>query len=438
MRNRNLVAVLLTLGLPAWARPGDARPSPTVAPNIPIDIKADAPTPEEDLPRFDDFSWREFIALTWSAKVDPDGLPRGLPDVSKEYGEVSSPRVWETWKADDELFLPQGGAPAGWKSFDTPSPCEPGLRRIPYDKYLASFDRYHGLNQAGPGTAIGPLVSQDREYIRYETRVNRTGFEFITRPPAPYRGPLYLRENLPGEKDPPLRFPTGSIQVKAAWRVMTNVPPEQRRRFYITRAHLLDPLTGRCGPAEVGLIGLHIVNKVRNFPDWVWSSFEHVDNVPALEGERSRARPPYSLHDGDPRTPPSRMDRPLGPCNPPRPHPAPTQVVRVRPIAASTWRTNQDYHEAPGVKGTVWENYQLVLTQWPLADEKGQGERTFPSTRAPRPQTNTANVALETWFQHSTDTSCMACHDTARQRGHDSVWFLPLGAFPQPSTACKG
>jgi hypothetical protein len=59
-----------------------------------------------------------------------------------------------------------------------------------------------GLARRGGAQEPAPVPMRNR---------NRTGFEFITRPPAPYRGPLFLRENLPGEKDPPLRLLGGAV-----------------------------------------------------------------------------------------------------------------------------------------------------------------------------------------------------------------------------------
>jgi hypothetical protein len=353
--------------------------------------------------------------------------------VNKSYGDVSTPRVWETWKADYELFLPNGAKPAGWNSYDSPSPCDATTKLEPFRKYLTSFDKYHGYNQAGLKGPAGPLVTQNREYARYEIRVNNIEFHFIVAPPSPpYRGPLYLQENLP-DKNNPLKFTDGSIEVKAVWRLMKDVPQEQRGRYYVTRAYLRgNPSMDTCTLTDVGLIGLHIVSKVQGFPQWIWSTFEHVDNVPALPGETGQGQPPYTLNN-DSNTPPSPMGAPISNSNPPQKDPAPTQVVRVRPIAASTQRTNSAYHNAPGVKGTVWENYQLVMTQWPTTD-KGQST-TFPNEQEPQPQTNTANVTAETWFQDSSSTSCMACHRNADNLGMDFVWFLRLGAYPPPAPA---
>ena len=56
---------------------------------------------------------------------------------------------------------------------------------------------------------------------------------------------------------------------------------------YFTRDAIIyrrDPLGGdaTCRPAKVGLVGFHIAHKTYYAPQWVWSTFEHVENVPKV------------------------------------------------------------------------------------------------------------------------------------------------------------
>ena len=101
MLYRRLAAALLTTGLLSGAWPlaasaqrakAPSRPEPTVSLNIPVNVSAPFPKPEDNLPYFDDFSWREFIALTWPVRVGTSApFPRGVPDSKKKYGDVSVP-----------------------------------------------------------------------------------------------------------------------------------------------------------------------------------------------------------------------------------------------------------------------------------------------------------------------------------------------------------
>ncbi|HKO01108.1 MAG TPA: hypothetical protein VJ032_05425, partial [Thermoanaerobaculia bacterium] len=135
-------------------------PVPTVSPTMLADVNAPLPGVEPNLPYFDDFSWREFIALTWPASTDINkrltGMTysRGVPATHKNYGDVSGPLVFTTWKNDYELFLPNGDGPAPWDTFSSPSPCGGSLQ--PYQIVLGSFNKYHGFNEASFGFDTGP------------------------------------------------------------------------------------------------------------------------------------------------------------------------------------------------------------------------------------------------------------------------------------------
>src|SRR5207237_6347480 len=160
------------------------------------DVNAPLPGVEPNLPYFDDFSWREFIALTWPASTDINkrltGMTysRGVPATHKNYGDVSGPLVFTTWKNDYELFLPNGDGPAPWDTFSSPSPCGGSLQ--PYQIVLGSFNKYHGFNEASFGFDTGPLIDQTKTYTRYQTAMNQLEYNFILNPGSKFPGPLYL------------------------------------------------------------------------------------------------------------------------------------------------------------------------------------------------------------------------------------------------------
>ena len=107
------------------------------------------------------------------------------------------------------------------------------------------------------------------------------------------------------------------------------------------------------------------------------------------------------------------------------------QVVRVRPIfTPNTKLTNDRYRKA--LAGTVWANYQLVVTQWPTRTTNPAA--TPPTNIAGDPfppdasTTSVGNTTMETYFQDV--MSCMECHDGARLALTDFVWFVNLRAQP--------
>jgi hypothetical protein len=408
---------------------GEDLPHPVPVIDFAMPSEVDAPIDPDlnEIAVFDDYSWRAFIALNWPAKT---GV-RGLPDELKKIGDASDPGakvVWGTWKADYELSEREGSLPTEWSSFDgfTPS------RELPFEgsgrtMVLGSFFDFRDFNQAGNGRFGSPLVAQNHTYIRFEVRLNEVEFDFIR------DQQLYRRSRLSRPGNAKLRFPNNSVAVKAAWKVIKEDELEAAQgKYYLVDAMVLDPVTNTCKLQKMGLVGLHIVQKTRTRPQWVWSSFEHIDNVPEPETMPVPGRR-FSLN--DPSRPqvldPLKAPLPISENNLPSENPRPMQVIRAKKIADSTRKTNQDYQAL--LRGTVWANYQLVMTQWPKFPEpEEENGAPFPGQfTGPDPMTNIANTTMETYFQRSASTSCMNCHDAARRKGTDFVWFLQFGMSGQ-------
>lgn len=407
-----------------------AAPVATVSPDLPADVAT--PTgPGAPFPEFDDFSWRAFIALNWPAKAG--AANRGVADTSRSFGDAVGPRVWTTWKPRFEIFQPDGAVPAAWSSYDGANPCGAGFsNEVPT---LSAFSAFGDFNQADFDMAIlsNPLVAQNRTHVRYDVRVNELQFNSIV------DHKWYIEANLPNENSA-IPFNTGSIEVKAAWRLLTAADtPEMRARYYVINgAMVFDVASKVCKPQDIALIGLHIVAKTPSRPQWIWSSFEHVDNVPGKTDEP--ATPAGIGHSLNNPALPQALDPPFAPlalsaANPPDPDPDPMQVVRLRPIAPSTMQTNRAYWALPEIKGTVWENYMLVMTQWPTTTDKEEPKNNGKPFPTAKDGTVLANTTMETYFQSST---CMACHNLSNKTGRDFVMFVTFDAFrpgsPTPAT----
>ena len=287
-----------------------------------------------------------------------------------------------------------------------------------------------------PGVAANPLVAQNRTYTRYEARINEPEYSALA-----VHG-WSLGETLP---DPahPAELPVGSIAVKAAWRpLQRRIRPAVRARYYVVEnANVVDVAktlaAGHvvCSKSDVALVGLHIVIRTKDRPQGLWSTFEHVDNVPpagegeAREPDARQAGAPYSYFDaskpklglwpafGLPDTLPVSMD------HPPKIDPTPMQVVRRHPIHASTMAMNRAYWALKGIKGTVWEHYMLVASQWPTSPAPAAPQNDggyFPGqpleADAPRenyqsadaPHENLVNTTIETYFQDRRQAACPA------------------------------
>ena len=386
-------ALIALLPVPAAAADDSA---PVVSP----DRIEDAPSIKPDpYPDFDNFAWRAFIALNWPSLTDP--AHRGEPDRAKTLGDPG-PRVWETFKARYELF--QVG-PTGARSRQNPG--RPMRRRTRAERMSTIAQRRSRpsrpswISISPPSCPASALIRWWRRigaYTRYEARINEPEYSALA-----VHG-WSLGQNLP---DPahPAELPVGSIAVKAAWRPLNAADtPAVRARYYVVEnANVVDVAktlaAGHvvCSKSDVALVGLHIVIRTKERPQGLWGTFEHVDNVPpagegeAREPDARQAGAPYSYFDaskpklglwptfGLPDTLPVSMD------HPPKIDPTPMQVVRRHPIHASTMALNRAYWALPGIKGTVWEHYMLVASQWPTipaSAKPAKRRRLFPRAAA--------------------------------------------------------
>jgi hypothetical protein len=378
------------------------------------DVPSDVCIPENfggnPIEFFDDFSWRAFVALMWPAAKDQ----RGVPDKTATLKE-SGPRVFETYKSIWEIFHNDGSAPAPWNVYDKPQFNACNAPASFGDLVIASFSKFSELGQAGFGSLVGPLVAQNQTYTRYTTGFNETEFNQIA------QDRLHIRNNLPMKRP----FQDGALDIKAAWMLMKDVPHPER--YYKRTALVLDPETAKCSAQLVGLVGLHIVHKTPSRPQWIWSTFEQVDNVPpAVSGSLGR----FNYNDGKGGPMPAGNPYPIDPLKLPTPAPFNVDRNKSAPIHPSTVNTNLEYRNALKTADSVLQFYQLVMTQWPLEPNKpalpGTPNNTFPGGNA---TSAFANVTMESFEQRNIVTGCMNCHNVAKTQT-DFLWSLRDHAFP--------
>lgn len=381
---------------------------------------------------FDDYSWRTFIALVWPAKAGQ----RGIADPAQNLGVSGVPLVFETYKADWETFQPNAVGPTEWSSFATTSvPCSNAQDVKPGDLVLGSFNEMGNVGEAGVERFVNVLVAQNTTYVRYLAAYNEIEFNDI------FSRKLYLAKNVPtpSTAQPAVRSPNGAITIKSSWIEMTAgiAHPE---RFYTRSAWVKDLKTAACVKTTVGLVGLHIVQKTPTRAQWIWTTFEQVDNVPP---PNTQAAATFNKGDGTPMPTLGTLSADYLVATASASPPPPFNVERKMPIAGMTQAT-----KAPGdtastnalwqavlqKQGAVWQFYQLTMTQWPTTANSpqtdGSPSNTFPGLGA---TTAFANTTMETFDQTRVFASCMACHNSTRTS--DFIWSLPMNAGTPPSAA---
>lgn len=328
----------------------------------------------------DILSWKSFIAVTW-----PGSYHGTLWQPKATMALNGDARLrWESWRQTVEVLKKDGSRPAMRRPFS------PVYR-------LESF----GIDQGGD-REDDPLWDQNGEKVYYETRVNQDWVTFVV------GEGLYHKQ---GQKNSQtiVHFPYGQCrgiegarELRLAWKIMGT--GDRRERFY--RKTVLVP--DKDEAVEVGLVGLHISHKTRLHARWIWSTFEHKDNVRGhtLE-DGSRSKPSFQNPDcaGCPQnTKPTRANGLCdadGVCR--------TQVTATHPIASDTEALNTQVRQLLTEQGSVWQHYELIGTQF---------EANFEEKPTPEFLRNSVMETYVTDVQGNNPPSCIGCHLKARLAGN--------------------
>lgn len=388
---------------------------------------------ERDLPAaqrlFDIMAWRAFVALNWAAQPD------GTPDPGKGFTDADTPRIWEYWRRPADVYLPNGAAPAPWGG-----PAGKGL-----DRFKAAWKMNTTVNE-GKQAFSGPLIDQNGRWVHYVSFMNRPEFDYIV------AHELY---NLEGQaafvQSNQIQFPVntdtaaGAIEIKFAWKELTPAE-EQSHRFFVRRlpvvvyqpaaavaaaggtppAHLSGRINDN-GPSPepqvrtLGMIGMHIAMRTRSSPQWIWATFEQIDNTRLDDSSGDPTHPlPAKPSLSDPDNPVALVSAnllpaynavgadgaPINDWDETRPIP-PVEVLRPVPPPQGTARINAAVQAFLGSQKSVLRYYELNGTQWPKhpkapAVPGGQGSapdsivRKTPGEVVP---VYLVNATMETYFQ---------------------------------------
>ncbi|MFN7960167.1 MAG: c-type cytochrome [Thermoanaerobaculia bacterium] len=368
----------------------------TVSCDQPADVEGGLAQPNRNLRQraADLFSWQTFLALNWPAIPDKRGEP-----AFDEPLRARGPRVWETWKEVSEVFRQSHGEPLPPLGWNDPEPIPPScvgaskllVRRTKVEDVLDS-----AIQPTAADGSLPPILTDQRgRLVRYEIRMNRAAFDAVVSARAwDARSQAELGS---------FAFPPGAILVKAAW---VPVDTDQSSRFLVADACVCEAAADgspeACRRRPMGLAGFHVMAKTPSAPQWLWSTFEQIDNVAGLT--------------------PTFFDSRCDSCEADRQTPAhePTQVTRVIPIPAHEPNCNAPEQAVDNLAAlntaienaiaeTAFSHYQLINTQWPLRPAAAGSE---PATVFDAVPPLLGNTTLETFIQES--SSCMGCHAMAR------------------------
>ncbi len=364
---------------------------------------------------FDLYSWLTFAAL--NSPVD------GTTPIGRGTGKGGdAPAFWESYKQLPDVMLADGSKPSAWgEPAKIPDECGGGVVK---PGTMVVHIEEETFNQPFKS---GPLIDQDGNYALFVILMNKEMFQYIV------DNGLYSKAgqkafaekqtssskgvDFPLGSNRPPNAGLGAVMVKASWKVLgAHDDPD---KFHTINGLVYTPAkenpkaVASCVQRTLGLIGFHVGHKAQFNTQWVWTTFEHVANVPEqaeVDGRRALLDH-YNFYDAacDPakcsinQTPPTPWD----PSIQPFPGGYRSQITRTIPLTDDVVKINSLSRSVAGIKGTVWENYMLVSTQWPT-----NSANPIDLTGIPAP-TYLANTTLETYSQGKfplASSSCIACH----------------------------
>jgi hypothetical protein len=356
---------------------------------------------------FDFNSWLTFVALN-------------APGAAARNAQPSA--VWEGWQDLSDLMLPGGAPPPPFgTSLPAPAICAGGAAGAPVLRMISKTPVTPTVSVSGQPLNTGPLIDQNGNYARYQILVNRPMYDYIvgnhlyskagqSRFPGPVQFPMGA--TTPGRSQGSI----GAIVIKASWKILGK--GDDRASFQVVQGYVYTPaaagVPATCVTRTLGLVGLHIVHKEANEPQWNWATFEHVGNAPAMpttEGHFNFYNPSCGAACPINHQPP----QPWNASAPPDPHGFHSQIVRMTQYPAEATRSasrwNPQFQDA--LMGSVLANYELVTTQWPTAPTSKTDANGSPFPLF------AANTTMETYVQGNVpqaSSSCMACHGNATDR----------------------
>jgi len=406
----------------------------------------------EDLQHgFDFFSWLSFIA--WNSPADPAvTIDRSQPDMQTRWENM------DNFKQLLDVMLDSQSSPPRWPTDQNEMEKEkvrllPPVCRALYKPGMMVVKMIE--ESYNEPFKTGPLIDQQGHYAIFDILMNRTMFDYISAHHLFSKAGQQSAENFelavdfppgqnPVDAKPDAAHPQkavvgdiGAVMLKVSWKIL--VPDEiKARNFHMVNALVSMPkVEGSkadppCLQETLGLIGFHLVHKTVSRPQWIWTSFEHIRNVPDKDevaaNKFSEDRYSFFASKCDGRCPEIN-------ATPPRPWtPDPalqlrfrkddstkSQIVRKVPLTQAARNMNKLFHIV--LKDTVWENYMLLSTQWPsdfnCTSQKVDFQRQPDMTCSPAP-TFLANSTLETYSQAEDQggvplatSSCIACHGNA-------------------------
>jgi hypothetical protein len=412
--------------------------APKLTPQMPGDVDITLKKQLEGAQRFaevqrefDLYSWQMFLALNWPTNNQGQAAP-ALTDT-----KFGAPH-WTLWHNSADIFQTDGARPTacglppkartlvlrrdlakpvskGLSAFSAQATANADPRDTRFLGVISAVGETNAANLSEIDQAFtGPLIDQNGEFVFYEIMIDPNEVGYLCDKGLYNINGQVAFSKAGGKVGMPVGKPSqnwsGAFELKFAWKIL-KPGKDDFSRFHTSPAVVMDQ--GPDGkPVErkvvVGLVGMHIGHKSTTSPQWIWSTFEQIDNLAVDSVAHPKLNPSFS----DPNCPICAVDQQPQAVNGVYPR-IPTQAWRAIPIPPDKEVLNRQAAAVLARLGSVWQYYQLVDTQWPTAPSAAPSPWNggLPNAIVNKPGGNPTpvfltNITMETYFQKGDQQAC--------------------------------
>lgn len=404
----------------------------TVTPDLPADIFTDGSAASTaNITQAATFAWNEFIALNWPALT----TTRDTANTNLTFGSQGggTPLVWHTFRNKVEIYPGDTSNPPPGYNASAP---DLGYSTVPpvyvYDPTTVGtssgqIDPYSGTpsgttpfinldekNEIGAATMFAGIGDSD-EYpasqILFLAKANSKEFIYAGQndwyaggtdfASAQSNTISYINDNgntpPANSMDSLISFPSGTVEIKTAWRRLTTDEANSGRFYQTTvRYYKDDNGTTKYVDDTFGMLALHIIHKTPTAPYFIYATFEQADNILTTSGDQvedvdgniinsadlTPTTPNFTVTNATPTTP-MTFDPTTASSTPGKSlyyqniagQGLPTGTVtynrRINSIPQEIIDVNEsahsaisDYNSTNGITNSPWPYYKLVNVQW--------------------------------------------------------------------------
>lgn len=256
------------------------------------------------------FSWQEFIALNWPARLQTGAAgDRDAPATDCKFGDpacASRPLTWQTFRGKAEIFT--AGAVQQYDRIPTysdvysppVSACDGGPN--PAQGAWVNLDETSEITLDSMYAGVGPpqptRENSAPQLVRFMAKANRAEFDYVQKigavngPSRTMRAATVNYFKTVGDPAPGstqyVSLPDNTIEIKAGWRIL-NPGKEDPKRFHTARVRYYEGSAGGLCYREAvwALVSLHIIQKTPSAPYFIYATFEQADNILTPDGRRT-------------------------------------------------------------------------------------------------------------------------------------------------------